>query len=98
MSNEVVLRARCRVFHQLGLQGVRSQIERVSDNQRLRFPSHEFPDGTETGVHAKVGGKNQRLIVRRAGRKAKRRGSELHLAVANHDVAVAAKAFTFLFL
>jgi len=65
----------------------------------LVFPAAQVPNRTKTGIHFKVSGKDKRLVVRCAGRQAKRRGSNIHFAIANHDVAVAAKAFyTFVFV
>ncbi len=76
----------------LGLQLVGAEVKRIADNERLRFGAGELADDHEARIGSKTLRHDERMQSRGPFGQGKRRGRDIHLAVADHDVAVRAES------
>lgn len=70
-------------------EGVGCQIERVADDDLGALRSDELPDLEEIRTRLVFGGQHERLVVCRAIDQTEGRRDDIHLPVADKDVAVA---------
>jgi hypothetical protein len=91
-----MLAASTGVEHFLGKQCVVLQVERVADDQRggLTTPKLANIDVFVTQGHAVR--QDQRMLVGDSLDQVKRRRYDVHFAVSDHDIAVAAESFDVL--
>jgi hypothetical protein len=93
-----MLPASRRIGNDFGPQGIVPQVEDITDDQCTRFSSGQGANLLKSPADGKVLRQNQRLSVRHAGCQAKGSRSDVHLAVTDHEVAVAAETLDTLVL
>ena len=77
---------------------VRLQVERIPHNHLRGFNAHELADFSKTIAGLHFLGQDERLLMGHALDQTKGRGHDVHLPVADENVAVAAKALHALVL
>src|SRR5450756_3080686 len=89
LGPEGVLGAGVRVGRSPWCEGVGCQIERIADDDLGALRSDELPDLEEIRTRLVFGGQHERLVVCRALDQTEGRRDDIHLPVADKDVAVA---------